>query len=126
MSCYDEYDDDKIKRAKLIKKGMYLLNAKCCNKDCDKLVEDIENTANECNNLFRHMTHKSNLDEEGKIISGSLCSELQEKKNNVLHYVSSKLKGGMVKKNKRKKSKKKKSRFRKVQNRGTVKRRIKN
>jgi hypothetical protein len=100
MYCYDESYDDKIKKQKLIKKGSYLLKSKCCNQNCNNLLQDIEKTANECHDIFRHM-HKDNLSEEGKILSGSLCSDLEEKKNRILSGIelsSSNSKGGLCKK----------------------------
>lgn len=107
MSCYDESYEDKIKKQEIIKKGSYLMKATCCDSDCDKLIDDIEHTVNECNNVFRYM-HKDNLDPEGKTISGDLCSDLEEKKT-ILKRERSGLKGGIVKKSKKQRRKRRKT-----------------
>jgi len=122
MNCYYESYDDKIKRNKIIKKGSYLLKSSCCNQDCNNLIHDIENTANECHNLFSHM-HIDNLNEEGKIISGSLCSDLDEKKARILSEITSNSKGGK-RKRKRKSKRTRKSKLTKHPNRRIHKQRI--
>jgi hypothetical protein len=81
MNCYgkDPYEV-KMEKQALIKKGMHLLNSKCCDEDCDVLIKDVEKTAEDCHDLFRNMHEWDDLDLDGKILTDSLCSDLEEKK----------------------------------------------
>ena len=81
MNCYgkDPYEV-KMEKQALIKKGMHLLNSKCCDEDCDVLIKDVEKTAEDCHDLFRNMHELDGLDLDGKILTDSLCSDLEEKK----------------------------------------------
>ncbi len=94
MNCYgkDSYEV-KMEKQALIKKGMHLLNSKCCDKDCDVLIKDVEKTAEDCHDLFRNMHEWDDLDLDGKILTDSLCSELEEKKIALQEFVPNKAEG---------------------------------
>jgi hypothetical protein len=104
-----------LKKKALMEKIKYLLNSTCNTpQNCKNLLNDIENTKNECNKLFRPPPGNPDYNyEKGAFIRNTACSDLT-----ILQKKISELKGGKsnMKKNKskskskRKKSKKNKSR----------------
>ena len=65
-----------------------MLKLNCCGKDCNVLLKNIKNTSDKCHNLFRKL-HLDNVDSEGKIISDTICSKLEEKKKTILDMINS-------------------------------------
>jgi len=106
-SFISEHNSISEKKA-LIQKITNLLKTTTCNpsqNECTILLDDIENTKNECNKLFRPPPGNPDYDyEKGAFIRDSACSQLT-----MLQKKISELKGGKSKKSKKNKSKKNKS-----------------
>jgi hypothetical protein len=91
MEFYRLFYPYRLKRD-IINKGEYLLKSSCSDfKSCDKLLFDIHNTRNNCNDLFSKY-HTDNLDDKGNILTDSLCSNLKEKENSINTQIDSYLK----------------------------------
>lgn len=99
--CYKSY-----KKTRIIKTGQYLLNQNCCDQvGCSDLAKDLEDLQYECNDTFGEI-NTSDRDAKGNI-EGTLCSQLKDKKIELLN----RFKGG--KKSKRKIQKNKKTKTKK-------------
>jgi len=115
MEFYRPYKSNRLKRD-IINKGEYLLKSSCSDfKSCDKLLFDIHNTRNNCNDLFSKY-HTDNLDDKGNILTDSLCSNLKEKENSINTQIDSYLKRKAGRLNKFKSIKKSNNKSRKANN----------
>ena len=106
MASFISEDNSIAEKKALMKKIMYMLNSTCNTpQNCKNLLNDIENTKNECNKLFRPPPGNPDYDyEKGAFIRDSACSHLT-----MLQKEIANIKGGKSKKSKGKKSKGKRS-----------------
>jgi hypothetical protein len=98
MSCYVSY-----KKKEILKMADYLLKQECCdNSSCDQLVDDLQEVQFKCNDVFKNAGRNSlDVDEKGNI-EETACSQLRDKKNEILElFNNSKLRGGNKKNKKR-------------------------
>ena len=109
MASFIPEDNSIAKKKALMEKIKYLLNSTCNTpQNCKNLLNDIENTKNECNKLFRPPPGNPDYNyEKGAFIRNTACSDLT-----MLQKKISELKGGK-RKSKRNKSKKSKSKRKK-------------
>jgi len=123
MASFIPEDNSIAEKKALMEKIKYLLNSTCNTpQNCKNLLNDIENTKNECNKLFRPPPGNPDYNyEKGAFIRNTACSDLT-----ILQKKISELKGGkrnMKKsKSKKSKSKRKKSKKSKSKRRKTLRR----
>lgn len=85
-SCYKSY-----KKTRILKTGQYLLNQSCCDQvGCSDLAKDLEDLQYKCNDTFGE-ANMSQRDAKGNI-EGTLCSQLRDKKIEILN----RFKGGKM------------------------------
>ena len=90
--CYKSY-----KKTRIIKTGQYLLNQNCCDQvGCSDLAKDLEDLQYECNDTFGEI-NAAGRDAKGNI-EDTLCSQLKDKKIELLN----RFKGGKKSKSKSK------------------------
>jgi hypothetical protein len=108
MASFILEDNSIAEKKALIQKISNLLKITTCNSsqnECKNLLDDIENTKNECNKLFRPPPGNPDYDyEKGAFIRDSACSHLT-----MLQKEIANIKGGKGKKSKGKRSKRNKS-----------------
>jgi hypothetical protein len=87
MSCYVSY-----KQKELLKTADYLLKQNCCDAySCSQLVDDLQDTQFKCNDIFG----KFHLDKDEKgNIEQTVCSNLRDKKNEILKLFKNQPLGG--------------------------------
>jgi hypothetical protein len=118
MSCYQSY-----KQKHILKVANYLLKQNCCNEySCSQLIDDLQDTQFKCNDAFKNAgRNNSDLDEKGNI-EGTICSDLRDKKNQLLDRFNGEKLGG---KRTRRQNKKHSKRNSKIKNKTTRARRYK-
>jgi hypothetical protein len=116
MASFIPEDNSISEKKALMEKIKYLLNSTCNTpQNCKTLLNDIENTKNECNKLFRPPPGNPDYNyEKGAFIRNTACSDLT-----ILQKKISELKGGKsnMKKSKSKKSKSKRKKSKKNKSR---------
>jgi hypothetical protein len=110
MASFISEDNSIAEKKALMKKIMYMLNSTCNTpQNCKNLLNDIENTKNECNKLFRPPPGNPDYDyEKGAFIRDSACSHLTMLQKEIANIKGGKGKKGKGK-SKRNKSKRNKS-----------------
>lgn len=90
MPCYVSY-----KKKKILKIANYLLEQNCCDKDsCSQLVDDLQDAQFKCNDVFKNEGRNSSDSDEKGNITGTVCYNLRDKKNEILErFQNSKLGG---------------------------------
>jgi len=114
MSCYQSY-----KKKNILKVANYLLKQKCCDEySCEQLVDDLQDAQFKCNDYFKNVGKNSlDLDEKGNI-SGTVCSLLRDKKNEILDRFNGEKLGGKRTRRRNKKNSKKNSKSKNKKTRG--------
>jgi hypothetical protein len=94
-----------LKKKHFLLEAQYNLNSKCCDEEsCDSLINDLGQSAFNCDDLFRE---HHNTNEKGVITDESLCTDIRRQQNEIQEQMRlmSARRGGTNKKRRKSKTK---------------------